>query len=753
MKKLLLRICGCAAALVAITGPAHAAASATPAEGGSEYADSVVGLNEVSVSVIKSTSDAMFPSSVTTVDMQTIERLDIDGVKGVSEVAPNFYMPQYGSRMTSSIYVRGLGTRIDQPIVALNIDNVPLLNKDNYDFTFTDLDRIEVVRGPQSILYGRNSIGGVINMSTLSPLRYQGVRALAEYGSGNSWRAALSAYGKLSPTLGLAVGGSFNSTDGFFRNLYTGKKVDTERNWLGRVKLAWRPSAALLLENSAWVSSTRQGGYPYESLASGEINHNDTCFYDRTSVVDGLTVRYFGENVSVSSITAFQYINDNMTLDQDFLPEDYFTLTQKRHEWTLTQDFIVKGAAGQYKYLGGLFGFYKRGNMSAPVTFKDYGIKTLIEDNANTPGSPMQIKWDERTMVLASDFTTPNWGVAAYHKSEYEWGRWTASVGLRLAFERSSIDYHSYVNTGLTLYRQQGPMLIPIKQIPVNLDLADRLHTTSLQLLPELKLSYSFNRSTAVGIVVSKGYKAGGYNTQMFSDILQQSLMGMMGGEQKYDVDEIISYDPEKSWSYELNATTSLFDNTLDVDATLFFIDTRDQQMTMFPEGTTTGRVMANAGRTHSKGVEIAATWRPDRHFTVNASYGHADARFRRFNNGLVDCKGNHVPYAPINTLFAAVTYSTDINTQWLKGVEVNANCRGIGQIYWDEENTVKQPFYALAGLSVNLRTPVADVELWGENITKTKYSTFYFESIGNRFVQRGNPRRFGVTFRFDFAM
>lgn len=751
MKKFLIRICCCLPALVAITGPVYAAQLS--AAGASEYIDSVVGLNEVSVSVIKSTSKVMFPSSVTEIGIDMIERFDIDGVKGVSEIAPNFYMPQYGSRMTSSIYVRGLGTRIDQPIVALNIDNVPLLNKDNYDFSFADLDRIEVVRGPQSILYGRNSIGGVINMSTLSPLRYQGVRASVEYGSGNSWRAALSAYGKLSPTLGLAVGGAYNSSDGFFRNLYTGKKVDTERNWLARTKLAWRPSARVLLENSAWVSGTRQGGYPYQSLASGEINHNDTCFYDRTSVIDGLTVRYFGENVSVSSITAFQYINDNMTLDQDFLPQDYFTLTQKRHEWTLSQDFILKGSAGAYKYLGGLFGFYKRGNMSAPVTFKDYGIKTLIEDNVNTPGSPMQIKWDERTMVLASDFVTPNWGFAAYHKSEYDWGRWTASIGLRLAFERTSIDYHSYVNTGLTLYRQQGPTLIPIKQIPVDLDLADRLHQTSLQLLPEIKIAYNINRHTSVGAVISKGYKAGGYNTQMFSDILQQSLMGMMGGEQKYDVDKIISYKPEKSWSYEINATTSLFGNTLDVDATLFFIDSRDQQMTMFPEGTTTGRVMANAGRTHSKGVEIAATWRPDRHFTVNASYGYADARFRRFNNGITDCKGNHVPYAPINTLFASVTYATDINSQWLEGIEVNASCRGVGSIYWDEENTVRQPFYALAGLSVNMRTPLADIELWSENITKTKYSTFYFESIGNKFVQRGNPRRFGVTFRFDFAM
>lgn len=735
--------------------PARAAGSAValPSDGDAVYMDSVVGLNEVSVSVIKSTAPVLFPASVTTIGPDIINRFDIDGVKGVSEIAPNFYMPQYGSRMTSSIYVRGLGTRIDQPVVALNIDNVPLLNKDNYDFTFADLDRIEVVRGPQSILYGRNSLGGVINMSTLSPLKYQGVKALTEYGSGNTWRTSLSVYRKLSPALGVALTGAYSSSDGFFRNLYTGNKIDKERTWLARTKVAWHPSSRWLLENSAWVSATRQGGYPYESLATGEINHNDTCFYRRTSVIDGLTARYFGENVTVSSITAFQYINDNMTLDQDFLPQDYFTMTQRRHEWSLTQDFVVKGSAGAYRWLGGLFGFYKRGNMSAPVTFKDYGIKTLIEDHANKPGSPMQIRWDERTMDLASDFLLPTWGYAVYHNSRYDFGKWSASLGLRLAFERTSIDYHSYVNTGITLYRQQGPVMIPLKQIPVNIDLADRLHQTSLQLLPEIKLSYNFTSTTALGIVVSKGYKAGGYNTQMFSDILQQSLMQSMGGTPQYDVDKVISYKPETTWNYELNATSTLFDGQLDVDATLFFIDCRDQQMTMFPEGTTTGRVMANAGRTHSKGVELAAAWHPSRHFTFNASYGYADARFRRFNNGIVDCRNNHVPYAPVNTLFGSLTYSTDVSSSWLTGVEANVNCRGVGQIYWDEENTVKQPFYALAGLSVTLRTSVADVELWGENLTKTKYSTFYFESIGNRFVQRGNPRRFGVTVRFDFDM
>ena len=724
-----------------------------------EYVDTVVGLDEVSVSVIKSTSAVMFPASVTEVGTEEIERMEIEGVKGLSEIAPNFYMPEYGARMTSSIYVRGLGTRIDQPVVALNVDNVPLLNKDNYDFTFTDLDHIEVVRGPQSILYGRNTIGGTINMTTMSPMKYQGVRARLDYGSGHTWGGALSVYEKVSPTVGISVAGAYRSTDGFYRNEYTGNKVDNEKSWMGRAKVAWRPSAAFMLENSAWLTSTKQGGYPYESVATGQINHNDTCYYERLTVADGLTMRYFMDNVSVSSITSFQYINDDMTLDQDFLPEDYFTLSQRRHEWAMTQDFVVKGHAGNYKYIGGLFGFYKRGNMSAPVTMKDYGIKTLIEDKANKPGSPMQIKWDERSMLLASDFMMPSRGFALYHESEYEYGNWRASVGLRLAHERNEIDYNSYVNTGLTLYRQQGPVMIPLKQIPVELALADRLHQTSLELLPELKLSYSINKDLAVGVVVSKGYKAGGYNTQMFSDILQQKLMGMMpsaGGApttSAYDVDDVISYDPENNWNYEIDATASLFDNTLDVDAAVFFIDTRDQQMTVFPEGETTGRMMTNAGRTHSKGLELSATWRPDRHFVANVSYGLVDARFRRYNNGVVDCKGNHVPYAPGNTLFASLTYRTDFNNDVIKGIEVNANCRGVGQVYWDEENSVKQPFYAVAGLSVNVRTKLVDVELWGDNLTKTKYSTFYFESIGNKFLQRGTPRRFGVTLRYNFAL
>lgn len=736
---------------------AVAAAAAPAAVGGniagtSEYADSIVLLSEVSVSAIKSTSEEVFPSMVSLIGSDAIERYDLDRLKDISEIVPNFFMPQYGSRMTSSIYVRGLGTRIDQPVIALNVDNVPILNKNSYDFNLPDLCRIEMVRGAQSILYGRNTMGGVVNLSTLSPLNYSGVRAEAEYASGNSWRVMAGAYGMVSNTVGLGVTGAYSSTDGFYRNLYTGKKVDSERQGLAKIKLSWRPGRRFILENSAWTTITRQGGYPYQSVETGRIDHNDTCFYKRTSVVDGLTMRYYGDNLSVSSITGFQYLDDNMTLDQDFLPQDYFTLTQKSHEWSLSQDIVVKGSAGKYNYLGGLFGFYKRNKMDAPVTFGDYGITHLIEDGMNSVSPVMKMHWDERSLLLNSRFRLPSWGWAVYHQSEYSIDGFTASLGLRLAFEREEIDYLSDVKSSLTIYNEAGPMPIPVMQVPVNVSLTDRLHMTSLELLPELKLKYKFMPEFSAGFVIAKGHKSGGYNTQMFSDILQQAMMASMGRPVSYDVEKIISYKPEKSINYELNFASALFGQTLLLNASLFYIDCRDQQMTVFPEGSTTGRVMTNAGRTRSMGVELTGNYDPSPDWNFSMSYGFTDARFREYNNGITDCRGNQVPYAPKHTLFTSGTWHKSLSGKLLTGIDVTLTCRGVGKIYWNEENTIDQPFYALMGASVNLRTNLADIELWGENLTATKYSTFYFESIGNSFLQRGTPRRIGVTLRFNLA-
>ena len=151
--------------------------------------DTVIVVDKVQVTAIKQGMVLRSqPVAAAIVGSRAIERGHVDALKNLSQNVPNFYVPDYGSRMTSSIYVRGLGARIDQPVMGLNIDNVPVLNKDNYDMELADAERIEVLRGPQSTLYGRNTMGGVINVYTLSPLAYEGVRLSAEYGSGDSYR-------------------------------------------------------------------------------------------------------------------------------------------------------------------------------------------------------------------------------------------------------------------------------------------------------------------------------------------------------------------------------------------------------------------------------------------------------------------------------------------------------------------------------------------------------------------------------------
>lgn len=715
------------------------------------WSDSIMVLDEVAVTAIKEHAHvSRAATAVTVIGQKEIDRLGIVNVKKAAMLVPNFYIPDYGSRMTSSIYVRGLGARMDQPAVGLNVDNVPFLNKDNYDFDLPDIDRVEVFRGPQSTLYGRNNLAGLVSVYTMSPMKYQGVRAMARYGSANTLDLTLGVYHKLSESLAMSLSGSFTRSSGFYTNNYNGKKADKERLGSVRWKTVWRPSDRLTLDNTASVNVNRQGGYPYESVENGIISYNDTCFYRRNGVADGLTVSYVLPGVTLSSITSFQYIDDNMTLDQDFLPMSYFTLTQRRHEWALTQDFIARGQSGKYSWLGGLFGFYKRGNMNAPVNFKDDGIRFLIENNANQPGTRYPIEFDSRELLLGSEFRMPTFGLAVYHRSSVKLGDFTVAADLRLDYEKVSLDYHNFASTSYTRWDATVTPWVVYNKVPVTLDESGVLDRSFVELLPKVSVEYELP-SASLFASVSKGYKAGGYNTQMFSDVLQQSLMSKFGIATAYDVDEIIKYDPEKSMNYEVGARYSSPSGNFSGSATIFYINCYDQQLTMFPPGVTTGRIMTNAGKTHSCGAELTAFWTPVKGFSITGTYGFTNARFARFNDGQGDYKGNRVPYAPQNTFYGAAEYNFDFgNTSLVKSLSLRCGVRGVGSIYWDEDNSLKQPFYAQIDASaLAVLKNGFSVEVSGYNISDTKYNVFYFKSIGNSFLQRGKPSRMAVTLRY----
>lgn len=714
-------------------------------------------IGEVTVTSIKQARSLLRqPVTVTTLRQEEIERLNISGLKGVSELAPNFFMPEYGSRMTSSIYVRGIGARIDQPAVGLNVDNVPYLNKDAYDFDMMDIQRIEVLRGPQSTLYGRNTIAGLINITTLSPLHYQGLRATAEAATGNNYRLGLSYYGLLDPSLGMSLSAYGTYRGGYFRNAYNGERADRERTWAMRWKTAWRPAANLLVENVASGGHSRQSGYPYAFDKTDRIEYNDTCFYKRTTFTDGLTVNWSTDNFTLSSITGFQYIDDNLTLDQDFLPESYFTLTQKQHDRSLTQDIVMRGSVGSYSWLAGVFGFYKYANINAPVVFKEDGIENLILGNVNKVLPPgMRLGWDSDRLLLGSDFTHPVKGVAVYHQSSYDLNNLSFTLGLRLDYEHTSLRFRSHSASSCTMYRGQ----IPLKTVEVNIDDRGRLSQHFTQLLPKFSATYNLPHS-AIFLSVAKGYKAGGFNTQMFSEFLQQRLkdkmMEAMGRPQTdvsdYNIDKLIEYRPEESWNYEIGGHFSVDQGRVYSSFALFLIDCRNQQFTMFPEGTATGRMMVNADRTRSTGGEFTLNYTPTPRWAFNLAYGYTHATFRRFSVGESDYHGKHVPYAPSNTLYLAASYRQPLPSDFFKALTLTADMRGTGEIFWDEANDFRQPFYTEFGANLRLDLPFGSLDLWGKNLTDKKFSVFRYESMSNSFFQRGLPVRGGVTLRLDFA-
>lgn len=144
-----------------------------------QEADSVVKniyVDEVVVSADPKSNVAVDkqPVSYTVINRSEMERLGINSLKDASRYVPNLFMPDYGSKLTSAIYIRGVGSRINTPAVGLYVDNVAYTDKSSFDVSLMGAENIEVLRGPQSTLYGRNSMGGLIKVNTRDPFMVQG---------------------------------------------------------------------------------------------------------------------------------------------------------------------------------------------------------------------------------------------------------------------------------------------------------------------------------------------------------------------------------------------------------------------------------------------------------------------------------------------------------------------------------------------------------------------------------------------------
>lgn len=720
----------------------------------------------VILSSTKETNSLRFlPAAVSVLSQKNLDALQVRSIKDLTAIVPNYYSSTYGSKMTAPLYIRGVGARSGVQTVSLYVDNVPYFNTASFDTELFDIQRLEVLRGTQGTLYGRNAMGGIINIYTYSPLSYQGTKVRMGGGNYGLFHAEGSNYSKLNDNMGVSALAYYKRSGGHFTNMETGNKVDRLKNYGFRTKYAWNINPNLNLNYMLSYDYVDQGAFPYEDLETGRIDHNIDGFYKRKLVTNGLTLKYKGDGYEINSVSGYQYLNDDMGMDIDYTTKKYFEINQKQNQNSLSQEFAIKSTkSSNYQWSGGIYGFYDYLNTNSPVYMLEDGVKEYI-----VPLPIMQL--NRETLDLNSKFKSQSHGMAAFHQSTYNnlfVKGLSATVGLRLDYEKTQLRYNSYLADDAVMTINTGPNRPPMN-IALDTTLVGKTSEHFLELLPRFVLKYEFDHDKFIYASASKGYKTGGHNMQGFADILQYAVMSRRGQYAPQDINKMITFKPEYSWNYELGGQFTFLDNLLQINYALFYMNIDDVQLTKFV-ATMGGRMVTNAGKAKSMGGELSLKVRPCSGFFLYANYGYADAEFRnhKFDDPdakpnedgeipQIDYSGNRIPFAPRSTfsLGAVVDINLKNKNLFLDEIAIDNSFNALGSIYWNESNTMKQNFYGTWNAKIEFTKGPATLEFWGKNILDRRYKAFVFDSGKGDDIryygQKGLPAEFGAALRVSF--
>jgi outer membrane receptor protein involved in Fe transport len=663
-------------------------------------------LDEIVVSDKETFRHNEIPASVSLLRAGKLERERISSLKNLSTYVPNFFIPDYGSKLYAPVYIRGIGTRTGAPSVGLYVDGVPYLETTAFDFDFFDIEHIEVLRGPQGTLYGRNTMAGIINVSTKSPLHHQGTSIRLSGENYGDLKAGLSHYARLGKRTGLSAGAQYDHRAGYFTNQYNGKKADERNDVSGRLRLTFKHNEQAQSELHANFEHSRQNGYPYRQYHKDtgkmdSVNYDDPSSYTRDLLSAGYRFTYNTGWGNIRAISSYQYIKDNQEVDQDFLPTPVVSATQIQKQNMFSQEVIAQSDFSKnYRWVSGLFGFMQQIDKAVDAFMK--------------PAAMHDVR----------DYDQPAYGLAAYHQSSYNnllTKGLSLTFGVRLDYEKNSQKYvNNIVTTAATAER-------------ANTDFS----LNFFELLPKMSLRYEFLQQ-AIYISVAKGYKTGGFNASFNTESEQ-------------------TFDPETSWNYETGIKLNLPANTT-VNASVFYIDWTKQQITqaIVLQSGSGGSLIRNAGRSVSKGFELSVNTSPLQNLNLDVNYGYTDARFKDYRySETVDYSTNRIPLVPQHTLAAGASYRLIVGKKLLDDITFHTNYNVTGKLYWQENNTVAQNSYGLLNAGIGFGKGIVHASIWAKNILNKSYHVYYFDIIqppllNASYVQQGRPFTAGIDIRID---
>lgn len=651
------------------------------------------------------------PTSIQSFDRETIVHGLYENTDELIRAVPNAHISQQRAGTGETNFsIRGVGTttvNVDQTI-GFYVDNVPVTSVSEFGLEYFDIDSIEVLRGPQGTLYGRNALGGVIHIKTAQPEHEQKAKLTTSYGSDNEKRFSVMANTPISDK----VLGRFNflhaSRDERIRSSVDGlDDIDDLHLNAARAKILFLPNDRLRLLVSADILDSKQSTGTGDFLTATEqgVNTLRPAVIEKKNNGISLEGQYQFENMKLVSLTSLRHHDqlgqgsrpETENYNPQIAPTAVFNndFTAALDQTTITQEFRLESTDDQpLSWIAGIF--LQRNDADR------------ISDIINLPTNLY-----ERSFADTKDRS-----IALFTDATYEVDtKFSITAGIRASWDKKELDY-----------RHEGSFLpvIGFSFAPnQTLKQTQSFNDVSPRLVFEYKLTPDINIYTKA----SRGYKTGGFNTEFVA----------LGTS---------SYDKESIWSYEAGIKSRLLDGRLEMDLNIFHMDWSDQQVLIFANGISQ---VSNVEKSESKGMEFQVRARPIENLFLSASLGYVDAKFTDTPSSL-NVDGNQQPNTPDWSASITGQIEQQLFTNTLGFIRVDVSY--LSSFYWDVQNTLEEPNHTFVNLSTGIETDDYELTIFAKNLSDEEYRVFALSGTPGFFgdlAQPGHGREIGIRASLKF--
>lgn len=666
------------------------------------------------------------PLSVTALGSKQVEEYRLWDIKEITGIVPNLYSSDPGDKRNVTS-IRGIATTSYDPTVAVYIDGVNQFNLDTYIGSLFEVERIEVLRGPQGTLYGRNAMGGVINIITKQPTNV--TSGFAELNLGNFGQQRYSIGIKtplIKNKLFFGAAGLYDGFNGYYNNLFNNSKYDKQHTLGGNYYLKFLPDSKWsFVLNLKHNNNRNNGPFPLvigidDALSNPfQLNQNAiTKMIDNTLNVS-LSVNHTGRYFNFSSQSAYQSNSRiyKKPIDADFSPIDGVTLINDYgSDWNvtkvLTQEFRLTNpiaSESPLQWIVGAYFFHQKSPVKQATHFGNDAIMV---------GSP-----DINYSLINTTRATAT-GEAVYAQATYNLThKLNVIAGIRFDNE--------YRKQSVLGEYQKDPDPTPLFQYRSDTAASKSFSAFS----PKAGLNYLVSSNHTLYITYSKGFRTGGL-TPLSADPSQPALF---------------PYKPEYSNNFEAGWKSIFFDKKLFLNVAAFYTTITNAQVPtlILPDAVTITR---NTGKLSSKGFETEINAAPFKGLTVIHNLGYTNAKFKDLklsqNGNEADLTGNRQIYTPDLTSMLAVQFSQPLSIKHGLNITIRGEWKYIGTQYFDLANTIKQSSVDLYNVRAGLTTKKISLFFWERNLFNEKYIGYAYDFGA---VHLGDPRTYGISVGVKF--